>query len=271
MPLALLASLLAIASTTVTAGGKVAASTNVIASEATQSDRVDAARLAMTAGLPRIAIIIDDLGYEVIAGHRALELPGDVTFAILPGSPRARQLARHANHHGKEVLVHLPMQAANHDGNTEPAAITLDMSRERFSLAFEHAIAAVPFATGVNNHRGSLLTRHPGHMLWLMEEISERDALFFVDSYTTHHSVALQIAAETGVPALKRDVFLDNDPAPESVAREFERLKQLARKHGSAVAIGHPYEATLTHLEKVLPLLGEEGFELVPVSELLPN
>ena len=239
------------------AGSMVVASAPVIASEATQA--------------PRIAIIIDDLGYELSAGNRALELPGDVTVAILPGSPRARQLAQHANQRGREILVHLPMQAMSHPGRTEPAAITLDMSREHFARAFERAMSSVPFATGVNNHRGSLLTRHPGHMQWLMEELRERDSLFFVDSYTTHHSVALQIAAEAGVPAVKRDVFLDSDPRPESVAREFERLKSLARSRGSAVAIGHPYEATLTHLEQALPLLEQEGFELVPVSALLAN
>ena len=54
------------------------------------------------------------------------------------------------------------------------------------------------------------------------------ESLFFVDSYTTHESVALQIATENRVPALKRDVFLDSDPAPDAVAKEFERLKALA-------------------------------------------
>ena len=44
--------------------------------------------------LPRIAIIIDDLGYQLDAGKRAIALPGPVACAILPGSPRAAQLAK---------------------------------------------------------------------------------------------------------------------------------------------------------------------------------
>ena len=52
--------------------------------------------------------------------------------------------------------------------------------------------------------------------------------LFFIDSYTHHESVALQIAHEAGVDAMKRDVFLDPDRSPETVAREFERMKILA-------------------------------------------
>jgi len=216
---------------------------------------------------PRIAIIIDDLGNGVASGERAVALPGPVACAILPGTPGAERIAAAARASGKEVLVHLPMQAAM-DVAVEHGSITLDMTRRAFEQAFADALAAVPGAVGVNNHRGSLVTRHPGHMLWLMQEIRASGSLFFVDSYTTHRSVALRIAAESGVAAVKRDVFLDTDRAPETVEREFERLKAIARLRGAAVAIGHPYEHTLALLERELPRLASEGFELVPISAL---
>jgi polysaccharide deacetylase 2 family uncharacterized protein YibQ len=104
-------------------------------------------------------------------------------------------------------------------------------------------------------------------MRWLMEDILEADGLYFVDSYTTHHSVAMQIAREQGVPAIKRDVFLDADPG--MVQAEFDRMKQIARERGIAVAIGHPYPSTLAFLEHAIPRLVEEGIELVPLKELI--
>ena len=219
--------------------------------------------------VPRIAIIIDDLGYQMAAGHRAVALPGPVVCAILPGTPRAAQLAQAAWERGKEVLLHLPLQSVDHHGAAEPGSITLDTTREGFAQTFTIAMESVPFAVGVNSHRGSLLTQHPGHMSWLMEEILRAGGLYFVDSYTTHRSVALQIASERGVPAIKRDVFLDSDPAPEKVAQEFERLKALARENGLAVAIGHPYPETLSFLEQAIPGLVEEGIQLVPLRELI--
>ena len=218
---------------------------------------------------PRIAIIIDDLGYQVAAGHRAVALPGPVVCAILPGTPGAAEVAEAARERGKEVLLHLPLQSADRGGATEPGSITLDTTREAFADTFAAAMESVPYAVGVNGHRGSLVTRHPGHMNWLMEEILRAGGLYFVDSYTTHRSVALQIASERGVPAIKRDVFLDSDPAPDKVAREFERLKKLARERGLAVAIGHPYPETLDFLERAIPALVEEGIELVPLRELI--
>ena len=218
---------------------------------------------------PRIAIIIDDLGYRLDEGTRAIALPGPITYAVLPDTPRARTLARLAHEHGKEVLLHLPLQARADREGDEPDSIHLDMTREEFGSTFAAALSSVPHAVGINNHRGSLLTRHPGHMRWLMEEIQAREPLFFIDSYTTHRSVALQIARETGVDARRRDVFLDPDPSPETVAREFERMKRLATRRGAVVAIGHPYPATLDLLERELPQLEAQGFELVTISELV--
>ena len=218
---------------------------------------------------PRIAIIIDDLGYHLAAGRRALDLPGPVAFAVLPETPYGRGLAALANDAGKEVLLHLPLEAANHEGPAEPGGITLDMTRGMFRATFARAMATVPFAVCVSSHRGSLLTRHPGHMAWLMDEIRAREDLFFIDSYTTHESVALQVAREEGVSAARRDVFLDHERTVEAVAREFERLKRKARKQGHAVAIGHPVPETLEVLEQQLPLLEEQGFELVTIGELI--
>ncbi len=223
----------------------------------------------LAAQKPRIAIIIDDLGYAAELGRRVTELPGPVACAVLPSTPLAGRIAEAANAAGKEVLLHLPLEAIRSQPRKDPGVISLDMTRAQFARTFAQDILSVPHVSGVNSHRGSLLTQHPGHMTWLMEEISARGDLFFVDSYTTHESIALMLAIESGVPALKRDVFLDPDSAPETVAREFQRLKDIAKKRGMAVAIGHPYPATIEMLERELPQLKSDGIELVSIRDLL--
>lgn len=217
--------------------------------------------------IPRIAIIIDDLGYQYEHGVRAINLPGPVSFAVLPATPNGRVLALTAHQQGKEVLLHLPFESVDRENVDEPGAITLDMSREAFREAFANALESVPHAIGVSNHRGSLITRHPGHMGWLMEEISAHEGMFFVDSFTTHQSVAMQIAAERGVATTRRHVFLDNDRSVAAIRREFARLTELARRDGLAVAIGHPYPETLDFLELALAQLEASNVQLIPVSQ----
>lgn len=222
---------------------------------------------AAAESVPRIAIIIDDLGYQYADGLRAINLPGPVGYAVLPATPSGRALAHTAHEHGKEVLLHLPFEAVDRENSDEPGAITLDMNHDAFRRAFASALESVPHAVGVSNHRGSLLTRHPGHMSWLMEEIAAHEGMFFVDSYTTHHSVALQMAGENGVAATRRHVFLDNDRSAVAIQREFARLTRLAQRDGLAIAIGHPYPETLDFLEAALARLDASEIELIPVSQ----
>ncbi|HWM27000.1 MAG TPA: divergent polysaccharide deacetylase family protein [Woeseiaceae bacterium] len=115
------------------------------------------------------------------------------------------------------------------------------------------------------------IIQHPGHMDWLMQEIEAQGELLFVDSYTTHRSVALDFARENGIPAVKRDVFLGPDRSLKTLEREFERLKRLSRSQGMAVGIGHPYPQTLAFLERELPDLADQGFELVGIGDYISN
>ncbi len=216
---------------------------------------------------PMVAIIIDDLGYERIRGGQAVDLPGPVAFAVLPHTPHGPALARRAHALGKDVILHQPFQAVEGTRPLGPGGITLDMGHTAFRQVLAANLASVPHVSGINTHMGSLLTRHPGHMRWLMEELSGLDSMIFVDSYTTVHSIALPVAREHGVPSVRRDVFLDSDPAPAEVAYQFARLKRLARERGAALGIGHPYPATIDVLARELPRLAADGFELVTLRD----
>lgn len=218
--------------------------------------------------LTPISIIIDDIGDHHASGERAIHLPGAITYAILPHTPFSKLLARAAHHNGKEVMIHLPMESM--DGHKlGPGGLTLSMTHSEFDNTLHAAIDAVPHAIGLNNHMGSLLTRHPDQMAWLMNGIIERSLNYFIDSRTTRHTIALQVALEHQVPTRKRDVFLDDDPSPAAIEAQFQRMIRVAKKHGSAIAIGHPYDTTLSLLEHHLPRLHQYGLKLVPVSQLV--
>ena len=216
----------------------------------------------------RLAIIIDDLGNQWSLGQRAIRLPAAIAVAVLPHTPFGRELASEAYERGKEVLVHVPMQAEGTEIALGPGALHLGLSRREFRARLLSAVASVPYATGVNNHMGSLLTTDARIMQWLMRDLRRRE-LFFVDSYTTHRSMGLGMARAHRVPALKRDVFLDGDPQPASMRIQWQRLLGIADETGFAVAIAHPHPATLEFLESVLPALDGDVYTVVPLRALL--
>ncbi len=217
---------------------------------------------------PAISVIIDDLGKRLADGQRVVALPAPVACAFLPRARYTQHLADSAHAAGKEVMLHLPMDSVDRRP-LDDGAVTLDMTEQQFVSTVQAGLAAVPHAVGINNHMGSLLTRHPGHMHWLMRVMHRRSPLFFVDSRTTVATVARRVAEENGIPASERNVFLDNRLAADEIRFQFNRLLRLARKHGTALAIGHPNALTLAMLENQLPRLQEQGISLVPVRELI--
>jgi polysaccharide deacetylase 2 family uncharacterized protein YibQ len=215
----------------------------------------------------RLALVIDDLGRDLAEVDRLLALGVPISYAVLPFETQSEAVALRLREAGAEVLVHLPMEPAG-GGDPGPGAVLERLSPRRIAKRTEAAVDALPGATGVNNHMGSRITADESAMGAILDVVARR-GLFFLDSRTTAETRAFEWARERGIPATRRDVFLDDDPAEAAVAAQFAAWLEAARTQGAAVAIGHPREATLAVLERELPRARAAGFELVPVSFLL--
>ncbi len=217
---------------------------------------------------PSVAIIIDDLGNKLNWGERAVGLPGPVALSFLPHTPHSESLANKAHAAGKEVMLHLPMESES-GRRLGPGGLTLHMTEKQLQQTTKDALNSIPHVSGLNNHMGSLLTRHPGAMGWLMQVVKDHGGLFFVDSRTTGQTLAREVAAEKELPTARRDVFLDNVRDKRAIKQEFKRLLRLAKKRGYAIGIGHPYPETMAVLKQELAKLGSSGIKLIPVSEIV--
>jgi polysaccharide deacetylase 2 family uncharacterized protein YibQ len=216
----------------------------------------------------QLAIIIDDLGYNLELGKRATDLSGDFTFAILPFTPHGIELAERAHKRGKEIMLHAPM-SNERQLPLGSGALVSGMTREAFIQVLREDLANVPHIKGVNNHMGSQLTQEADTMSWLMHELKSRQ-LYFVDSRTTPKTQALAMAEAAQVPSRKRDVFLDDQRDIKHIRQQLLLAVKTARQQGSAVAIGHPYRNTLEVLEQIKPLLDQYRVQLVKASNLMP-
>jgi polysaccharide deacetylase 2 family uncharacterized protein YibQ len=120
---------------------------------------------------------------------------------------------------------------------------------------------------GINNHMGSKFTSHAASMQIVIGELKRR-GLMFLDSRTSGRTVGGKLARLAGVPYAERNVFLDHDDDVEQIKSQLKVVEKVARRRGSAVAIGHPRDATLKVLEEWLPTVIRKGFQLVPISAL---
>ena len=217
---------------------------------------------------PRLAIIVDDLGYDLRGAHAVLALPFRLTVSVIPHLPFSTEVAEDAFRRGDEVLLHLPMESEPSAAMQEKIELRVGMNAQQVDSTVAGMLETVPHAAGVNNHEGSLATADPALMQELMPALRQR-GLFFVDSRTTAATVAYTNAEEAGVPAASRKVFLDDVATVRAVRAQLELAARDAQRNGSAIAIGHPHPATIAALSEAVPQLEARGIHLVFVSDLV--
>lgn len=216
---------------------------------------------------PKIAIIIDDMGYHEKIGNKLLNLEINLSFAFLPFAPYTERQSLLAQQLGKDILLHLPMEPVNSKINPGPGALFISMNSKQLQQTFKKNLAAVPMAIGVNNHMGSRYTANRTAMQKVLKLIHSNN-LFFLDSLTTSNSVAYEVAKEMGVTTIRRNVFLDNDKEKEKIMAQLDLLVRIAQKQGWAVGLGHSNQETLAALIEFQKQY-QHQIELVRISALL--
>lgn len=218
----------------------------------------------------KIAIVLDDFGYNYKNVDEIFDLNRPVTFSILPHQAYSKTIAISAHQKGYETILHLPLEPYERDKRPRPevSTITTDMKEQKVLDTLAKDIADVPYCNGVSNHQGSKATEDPALMKVIFLDLKKRD-LFFLDSLVTDKSVCRNLAGETGVKLLRRDVFLDNSEDFEYIKGQFLRLAKKARKSGFAVGIGHDRPKTIAALSRLIPQAEAEGAEFVFLSELI--
>jgi uncharacterized protein len=217
---------------------------------------------------PRVALIIDDLGYDTRLAEAFLDLNIPLTLAVLPFSPHQREVVAAARRRGQSVMLHLPMEPEEYPHvDPGPGALLVRMSPDELIGQLRRDLEQVPEAVGVNNHMGSRLTRQSDQLNQIFSVLKER-GLFFIDSRTTPGSLGYQSARLLKVPFARRDVFLDHRQDPDFVRRQVEALLLCAEKNGHAVGIGHPHQVTLDVLREMMPEI-RRRVKLVPVATVV--
>jgi uncharacterized protein len=215
------------------------------------------------AKLPKVAIIIDDMGYDPVIAKNFIDLDVALTFAILPYSPFIKKIANMAQTSQIQVMLHLPMEPVEYPKiNPGRGALLTSMSPDQLIDQLKENFAQIPFVRGVNNHMGSKITADSNRMNQIFSVLKQKN-LFFIDSRTTAKTLCIQSAHLFQVPFAQRDVFLDNIQEAKAVRKQIYTMLYYAKRQGYAIGIGHPYPVTYKALREMLPHIRKR---VVPVT-----
>jgi hypothetical protein len=217
---------------------------------------------AVKKDLPKLAIIIDDV---TTSGQikKIQDIGYAVNMSFLPPTPRHKNSAKVAQKLDN-YMIHLPLQASSFKYEEENTLYIND-SIGRIQRRIDTLSRLYPKAKYINNHTGSKFTADKEAMDRLFSVLKKYDYIF-IDSKTTAKSVAKESGKKHGLRVLSRNIFLDNKKDKEYIQGQLEKAVKIAKKYGSAIAIGHPYGITFQALKDSKHLL--EGLEMVYVDKL---
>jgi polysaccharide deacetylase 2 family uncharacterized protein YibQ len=219
--------------------------------------------------IPTIALVIDDLGYNLNLAEELFKIDLPFTVSVLPNLPYTNLISRRAIQKGKEVILHLPMEPYDYPNvQVEDGTLLTSMKNEEIRRLIKKALKDLDCAVGANNHMGSRMVENEEKMKIILDEMKKR-GLFFLDSRTSPRSLVYDLAKEMGVKTAKRNVFLDVQNNEEYVRKQLDQVADLALHNGCGIAIGHLQPATIRALRSHLPDLSKRGIRFVLLSEVM--
>lgn len=216
----------------------------------------------------KLALVIDDFGYteEPIDAYEGIDRP--LTFAILPNHPYSQEAANRGYKNGRQIILHLPMEAMSSSAKVEAQTINVNMNDNEIRAMVNELTESVPHIIGVNNHQGSKATSNQRVMKTVLNELAGK-GLFFIDSKTLASSIAYDTARSMGVKTGENKIFLDNSSDVDEIKKQLRQAGNIALKNGSAITIGHARINTAKAIKELIPELESQGIELVFASEIL--
>jgi len=217
----------------------------------------------------RLALIIDDGGYNTDKIKEILAMGRPMTFAILPNTPQARKVALLVYEKGEQVMLHLPMEPRDSDRySLEQDTVLAGMDKQEIQNILRKDLAQIPHVRGVNNHMGSKATEDVVVMQALME-VLKNQGLFYIDSYTSSHTVGPKTARQAGVASGSNSRFIDRENDLPAIKKAIRQTVEKARREGKAIAIGHPHPLTAQAIREMIPEIEKAGVKLVFASEVV--
>ncbi len=232
--------------------------------------QVNALNFKVKNNIPMIAIIIDDMGLDIIRSNKVLEINAPLTTSYMTYAVNLQNQINSAKSKGKEIMLHVPMEAKSEAYDEGPDVLKTSYDSAQLQKIIKQQISKSDAIVGINNHMGSKFTEHFASMSTILQIVKDA-GLIFVDSKTSQKSVGEKVAKIIEMPHLTRDIFLDHYPEEKEIEQQLKMLESFAKRKGYAIAIGHPRDNTINVLKKWIPDVQNRGFQIVPITTIIKH
>jgi polysaccharide deacetylase 2 family uncharacterized protein YibQ len=214
---------------------------------------------------PRVALIIDQLGDDLLVARAFAGISVPLTFAVMPFRPFSKEVAELARLFGREVLLQFPGEPEAAEAarpEIMSASARSDPLRE-----IDRDLTSVPYVIGVSD-MDSRLSGDPQQRKLVLDALKQRK-LFLLDGRSAATSTVCEVAATTAVACAAPSRWFDDSDDGESIDAQAEALLSFAGARADTIAVVHPRLSVAPALEKLAPRFAAADIDIVPVTAML--
>lgn len=223
-----------------------------------------------------LAIVIDDFGgYERGGVDDLLNSNIPITCAIMPFVDNTQSDYTRAIEGGKEVILHMPMQAhVNLPENWYGEIYIKNTDTPETAInKLQKCLNSLPKAKGFNIHIGSGVSQNV-ELMKSLYEYANNNNMFFLDSRTILSDKCEEACNQANSIYLGRDVFLEpeHNRSHTGVTSRLQEGVNIAHEKGYAIVIGHVGpEGGINTSRAIIDFANsakEQNIEIVPLSTI---
>jgi len=214
---------------------------------------------------PRAAIIVDNLGGDLLMARTLAGIEAPLTFAVRSAQPFSKEVAELASLFGREVLMQLPQEPERFAAAATPRV----KDRTGVERWFSENLAGIPHAVGVANDPGAPLTSNAERTQWILSAAKENNLL--VVEIDGERADTCATAAAVPVRCVQGNMLPEDSSDEETIRKQLDGVLQTARTRGDVVVVGHATPALAAALQSAIPAFAAAGVELVPVSTVVAD
>ncbi|MFN8625405.1 MAG: divergent polysaccharide deacetylase family protein [Candidatus Binatia bacterium] len=215
---------------------------------------------------PQLAIVVDDLGANLLIARAFSGIEARLTFAITPFTPFAQETGALAELFRREVLLGTPAAARSGEGEGVPTSPSA--SRAAIGRWLGDSMASVPQAIGIYGRLGLSPDADPERLRWLLTEAKGRK-LFLVEPGGPTDATPCAMAAAMQIGCAGDAVVLQASDDQDEIRRQLENALTMARTRGQAIAVVPPLSAAVSAIRSVMASSTATEVDLVPVSAVV--
>jgi len=217
---------------------------------------------------PRVVIIVDGLGEDILSVRRLLELNLPLTYSVVPFQPFSSLVAERVSLMKREVLAHLPTDGPAGGREVPARPLRASMSKAEIDATLDATLAELPQARGLLGRLPTTLAMDSKRMDWLLAAV-QRHGLYLVEDRPPDAGDLCDAARTRKIECQRCEISLDDTDDEGTIRSRFASLIERARTEGLAIGIARPGAAVIAVLEAELPKLKDSGIDLVSAAQAI--